>query len=42
VASRSQHQLVYDSSHYIQFHRLDLVINAVLSVVDTVRADTAH
>ncbi|MGF6531255.1 hypothetical protein P3T20_002036 [Paraburkholderia sp. GAS206C] len=41
-SSRSQHQLVYDSSHYIQFHRPDLVINAVLSVVDTVRADTAH
>ena len=41
-SSRSQHQLVYDSSHYIQFHRPDLVINAVLSVVDKVRADTAH
>lgn len=41
-SSRSQHQLVYDSSHYIQFYRPDLVINAVLSVVDTVRGDAAH
>ena len=39
---QSQHQLVYDSSRYIQLHRPDLVINAVLSVVATVRADTAH
>lgn len=41
-SSRSQHQLVGDSSHYIQFHRPDLVIHAVLSVVDTVRADGQH
>ena len=41
-SSRSRHQLVYDSSHYIQFHRPDLVINAVLWVVDTVWADAAH
>jgi len=41
-SSRSRHQLVYDSSRYIQFHGPDLVINAVLWVVDTVRADAAH
>jgi len=38
-SSRSQHQLVNDSSHYIQFYRPDAVIDAVLSVVGTVRAD---
>ena len=41
-SSRSQYQLVYDSSYYIQFYRPDRVINAVLSVVDTVRVDAAH
>ncbi|SDG80412.1 alpha/beta fold hydrolase [Paraburkholderia phenazinium] len=41
-SSRSQHQLVGDSSHNIQFHRPDVVIHAVLSVVDLVRADEQH
>ena len=37
-SSRSQHILVPDASHYIQFFRPDLVIAAVRSVVDSVRA----
>lgn len=37
-SSRSQHILVPDASHYIQFFRPDLVITAVRSVVDSVRA----
>jgi uncharacterized protein (DUF1684 family) len=35
-SSNSQHQFV-DSDHAIQFERPDVVIKAVLSVVDTVR-----
>ena len=35
---RSQHQFVPDASHYIQFDRPDIVIAAVRSVVDSVRA----
>ena len=34
---RSQHRLVPDASHYIQFDRPDVVIAAVRSVVDSVR-----
>ncbi len=37
-SSRSQHILVSDASHDIQFFRPDLVIAAVRSVVDSVRA----
>ena len=36
-SSRSQHRLVPDASHYIQFDRPDVVIAAVRSVVDSVR-----
>ena len=36
-SSRSEHQLVPDSSHYIQFDRPDIVIAAVRSVVKKVR-----
>lgn len=38
-STRSRHELVPDSGHYIQDERPDLVIKAVRSVVDTVRAD---
>jgi hypothetical protein len=37
-SSRSKHQLVNDSTHYIQFYRPDIVIEAVLSIVKDVRA----
>ena len=37
-SSRSQHQLIPDASHYIQFDRPDIVIAAVQSVVASVRA----
>jgi pimeloyl-ACP methyl ester carboxylesterase len=37
-SSHSRHQLVNDSSHYIQFYRPDIVVDAVLSVVNDVRA----
>src|SRR5258706_5042817 len=37
-SSRSRHQLVDDATHYIQFDRPDVVITAVRSVVDSVRA----
>lgn len=37
-STRSQHIIVPDASHYIQFFRPDLVIGAVRSVVDSVRA----
>ncbi len=37
-SSRSQHQVVDDATHYIQFDRPDVVIAAVRSVVDSVRA----
>ncbi len=39
-SSRSQHELVYDATHYIQIDRPDVVIRAVRSVVDSVRART--
>jgi pimeloyl-ACP methyl ester carboxylesterase len=38
-SSRSQHQLVPESGHYIQFEKPDVVIAAVRSVVDSVRAN---
>ena len=37
-SSNSQHQIIPDSTHYIQFDRPDLVIAAVQSVVESVRA----
>ena len=37
-SSRSQHHLVDDASHYIQYWRPDVVIEAVRSVVDSVRS----
>lgn len=37
-SSNSRHQLVNDASHYIQFDRPDIVIAAVQSVVESVRA----
>lgn len=37
-SSRSRHTMVDDASHYIQFDRPDVVIEAVRSVVDSVRA----
>ena len=36
-SSQSQHQLVPDANHYIQFDRPDIVISAVRSVVEKVR-----
>lgn len=41
-SSRSQHRLVPDASHYIQMDRPDVVIAAVRSVVDSVRATGAE
>ncbi|WP_165924135.1 alpha/beta hydrolase [Neorhizobium sp. S3-V5DH] len=38
-STRSRHQLVADSGHYIQFTRPDVVIAAILEVVDTVRVE---
>ena len=38
-SSRSRQQLVTDSTHYIQFIRPDLVIQATKEVVAQVRAD---
>jgi len=38
-SSQSQHQLVADADHYIQFDRPDVVIAAVRSVVENVRAN---
>lgn len=38
-SSQSQHQLVPDAGHYIQFDRPDIVIAAVRSVVENVRAN---
>lgn len=38
-SSQSQHQLVPDAGHYIQFDRPDIVIEAVKSVVANVRAN---
>jgi pimeloyl-ACP methyl ester carboxylesterase len=40
-STRSRHQLVPDSTHYIQFFRPDIVIAAVTEVVGQVRADQA-
>jgi pimeloyl-ACP methyl ester carboxylesterase len=37
-SSKSQHQLIPDAGHYIQFDRPDIVIEAVRSVVKSVRA----
>jgi pimeloyl-ACP methyl ester carboxylesterase len=37
-SSRSQHRLLEDASHYIQYDRPDAVIEAVRAVVDSVRA----
>ena len=37
-SSQSQHQLVHDADHYIQFDRPDIVIAAVRSVVEIVQA----
>ena len=36
-SSQSQHQFVDDASHYIQFDRPDIVIDAVRSVIAKVR-----
>ena len=38
-SSRSQHQLVPESGHYIQFEKPAVVIAAVRSVIDSVRAE---
>lgn len=40
-STRSRHQLVPDSTHYIQFYRPDVVIAAVKEVIRTVRADNS-
>ena len=40
-SSNSRHQLVPDSTHYIQFVRPDVVIEAVREVVDAVRRDVS-
>lgn len=40
-STRSQHRLLGDATHYIQFDRPDVVIDAVRSVVDSVRATPA-
>ncbi len=37
-STQSQHQLVFDAGHYVQFDQPDVVISAVQSVVDRVRA----
>jgi pimeloyl-ACP methyl ester carboxylesterase len=36
-SSRSQHQVIPDAAHYLQFDRPDAVIAAVQSVITTVR-----
>jgi len=38
-STRSQHQLVPESGHYIQFEKPDVVIAAVRAVIDSVRAN---
>ncbi|MBX5230420.1 alpha/beta hydrolase [Rhizobium sp. NLR9b] len=38
-STRSRHQLLADSGHYIQFARPDVVVAAVLDVVNTVRLE---
>jgi pimeloyl-ACP methyl ester carboxylesterase len=40
-STHSRHQLVPDSTHYIQFYRPDIVIAATKEVVDQVRAGTS-
>lgn len=40
-STRSRHEIVTDSGHFVQDKRPDLVIKAVREVVDTVRADEA-
>jgi pimeloyl-ACP methyl ester carboxylesterase len=37
-SAQSQHQVVFDAGHYIQFDRPNVVIAAVLTVVNRVRA----
>jgi hypothetical protein len=39
-STSSQHQLIPDAGHYIQFDRPDIVIKAVLSVVNIVRTSS--
>lgn len=41
-STRSRHELVPDSGHFIQDERPDLVIEAVRDVVGVVRADAAN
>lgn len=41
-SSQSQHQLVFDADHYIQFDRPDIVIAAVRSVIEKVRANSKN
>ncbi|MCL6708941.1 alpha/beta hydrolase [Pseudomonas sp. R2.Fl] len=38
-STRSRHQLLADSGHYIQFARPDVVVAAILEVVNTVRLE---
>jgi pimeloyl-ACP methyl ester carboxylesterase len=38
-STRSQHKLVPESGHYIQFEKPDVVIAAVRAVIDSVRAN---
>jgi hypothetical protein len=38
-SSRSRHQLLANSGHNIQFDDPDAVVDAVLSVINTVRTD---
>ena len=39
-STNSRHELVRDSSHYIQFDRPDVVTRAVREVVDSIRSST--
>lgn len=41
-STRSQHIVLTDATHYVQFFRPDVVISATRSVVDSVRADAAR
>jgi hypothetical protein len=38
-STRSRHELIQDASHYVQFDRPDVVIEAVTGVVKMVRED---
>lgn len=40
-STRGRQQIVPDATHYIQFDRPDIVVAAVRTVVDAVRADEA-